>query len=819
MRILLLSDMPPCENYTAGIVLNRLCDFLLEEGHEVCCFTIKHPDISATIPPDKADRIKYRNTVMPRENWGHTRLGWVASFVMNNFSALFLLPSIAKNVAEFIKEQNCDIIWGVIQGQATIRIIRQAAKFGTIPYVVQAWDPSEWWMDAMKFDKITQKLVMREYARLMRNSKYFISPSWAMAENYKKRYGMRSSVVLPGLEIEEVESERPREGDDFIIAFAGQMYALDEMMCLLDAVKQLGGQYNEKRIIIRIYGDSFPPEFHQLEMVEDGGWLPQPELIKALTQADILYCPYGFSKGFKRVAMLSFPSKLVVYFKARKPVLFHGPDYSSPFSYLKNKDAAYCCTELSSDALRNMIKRIIDDPNKQEVIQRGYQAFCSDLSVEAMKRNFFKAFNLPMKYPIPSPKFKVVEVNNIDLTGRRFNGHDLQVRMNQLGIAAKQFVLDQEGCDPNTKLLGSYCNRVMNRPLYQEFEKKASMHDLLYPYGWDLMDHTTFREADVVHYHLIHNYLIALPILKELTRIKPSIWTIHDPWVFSGHCIYSLGCNQWRTGCNNCSNLSTHFSMQTDKASQMWEVKKSIFQQMDVDIIVASQYMKRLVEESPLTCHFNRVHWIPFGVDLKLFSNFREKDIIRRKLGIPRSNFVMFFRSDNSIFKGLDKIKQMLERLRTTRPVTLLTVGQPGLLKEFYSKYSIQEYGWVNDNEKLANLYTACDVFLMPSTAEAFGLMAIEAMASGKSVIVAEGTSLPDVTFAPECGISFAQGDIQGFTDAVERLINNPDECQKRGQSGRLLAEKYYNIDDHFTRMVDLYEEVYNRGISKKRAN
>ena len=40
MNILLFSDIPPCSNYSAGIVLMQECEFLLEQGHQVNCFAV-----------------------------------------------------------------------------------------------------------------------------------------------------------------------------------------------------------------------------------------------------------------------------------------------------------------------------------------------------------------------------------------------------------------------------------------------------------------------------------------------------------------------------------------------------------------------------------------------------------------------------------------------------------------------------------------------------------------------------------------------------------------------------------------------------------
>ncbi len=96
MNILLFSDIPPCTNYTAGIVLNIMCDFLLEAGHRVSCFTVMDKSLDAKIPEDKLARMSFANVDKPRENWGLGTFKGLASFVGNNAAALFRLPLIAR---------------------------------------------------------------------------------------------------------------------------------------------------------------------------------------------------------------------------------------------------------------------------------------------------------------------------------------------------------------------------------------------------------------------------------------------------------------------------------------------------------------------------------------------------------------------------------------------------------------------------------------------------------------------------------------------------------------------------------------------------
>jgi glycosyltransferase involved in cell wall biosynthesis len=411
----------------------------------------------------------------------------------------------------------------------------------------------------------------------------------------------------------------------------------------------------------------------------------------------------------------------------------------------------------------------------------------------------------------------IVHINNVDILGGRFNGHDMQIYLNKKGINAKQFVVEKLGRDPNTIDLTYAFEEPALRQKCMDFESNESVQSLIYPYGFRLMSHPAFKKADIAHYHLIHNYFMSLACLPDLFNAKPSVYTIHDPWIFSGHCVHPMDCKQWKTGCRHCPHLDLNIQMNTDRAAFMWKIKKEVFSKAPITLVVASKYMKEIALESPITQHMPIFH-IPFGIDLSLFAHQKNAAGLRKSLGIPADSFVLFFRSDKSPFKGLHIIKDMLNIINQIKPVTLLTVGQEGLLYEYENTFKIIEKGWVTNDKVMANLYSVCDVFLMPSLAEAFGLMAIEAMATGRPVVVMENTSLPEVSFAPQCGISISrENPAYELKSVLERLMQNPDECRIRGEMGRELAKKHYSFDDYVKRHLELYDNVIYKCAPRKR--
>ncbi|KCZ72166.1 glycosyltransferase [Candidatus Methanoperedens nitroreducens] len=400
---------------------------------------------------------------------------------------------------------------------------------------------------------------------------------------------------------------------------------------------------------------------------------------------------------------------------------------------------------------------------------------------------------------------KTLQVGNIDTIGGRFNGADLHRQLLKRGIESQFCVWTKETNYKNTWRLTDFPGRGLLNRAINLVERKLSLHSVLYPFSWQLPFDKRFHSADIIHYHLIHTGFFSLSSLPTLSRLKPSVWTLHDPWAMTGHCIHPYKCEKWKTGCGECPRLNTPISMLKDHTALMWNIKKWAYKNADIDIIVASKWMLNMAKQSPLLSNF-RLHHIPFGIDLNVFHPM-DKEKAKHILGVKPGSIVLAFRATSNEFKGLSFIKHCLHKLKLRQPICLITLHERGLLDEFIDKYQIIDMGWVSA-DKLPIVYNACDIFLMPSTAEAFGMTAIEAMACGKPVIVFDDTSLPEVIFAPKGGIAVPQGDVEGLMHAIESLIEDSQARQEIGDSAIELVRKNYNLETFMERIMELYREV-----------
>lgn len=394
--------------------------------------------------------------------------------------------------------------------------------------------------------------------------------------------------------------------------------------------------------------------------------------------------------------------------------------------------------------------------------------------------------------------------------GQRFNGFDLKPYLEPHGISMQQLVYwnkrsNAEFVSQAFDYPGSrYITRALNK-----VEGSLSLHARLHPHSWSLPFHKAVREADFLHMHIVHDGYFSLSALPFITRQKPTIWTWHDPWPMTGHCIYPMGCSRFQTGCGDCPDLTLPFPMKADRTAEQFAWKNKVYQKTKAEVVVASQWMLDMASVSPLAEHFNFT-LIPFGLKLDDYKP-RDREAARARLGIQPGRPVIFLRSSSTPYKGLKLVVEALKKLPADLKLCIIAVQETGHFDSFMGHHQIIEHGWTDDQELLLDAFAACDFFLMPSAAEAFGLMAIEAMACARPVLTMHGTSLPGVSAAPQAGIAVEAGSAAALAATIERLARNPDECLQRGRLSRRVAEERYDIRVQAALTADLYRRVLGK--------
>jgi glycosyltransferase involved in cell wall biosynthesis len=158
------------------------------------------------------------------------------------------------------------------------------------------------------------------------------------------------------------------------------------------------------------------------------------------------------------------------------------------------------------------------------------------------------------------------------------------------------------------------------------------------------------------------------------------------------------------------------------------------------------------------------------------------------------------------------KAAELLNR----RDALFLVVGNLNLDREYARK--VVEYakckginakftGFV-PYEDLKALYSACDIFVLPSFEEGQPLVLLEAMASGKPLIGSNVGGIPMQIRDGWNGFLTRPGDIRGLAEKIRCLIEDEEERRRMGKNSRKLAEREFSYEKVVEKYIHVYEEV-----------
>ncbi len=314
---------------------------------------------------------------------------------------------------------------------------------------------------------------------------------------------------------------------------------------------------------------------------------------------------------------------------------------------------------------------------------------------------------------------------------------------------------------------------------------------------------------DIIHLHNLHANYINLQLLFNYIKknnIKV-VWTLHDCWSYTGYCTHydMLDCNKWQTECNCCPNRGWDEVTIFDNSTKMYRLKKRLFCGIkNMVLVTPSKWLYGEVKKSFLNDYTIRI--ISNGIDLSIFKP--AKSDFRRKYGVKPYQFLLlgvaFVWTDR---KGLDVFINLANRLNERYRIVL--VGTNETVDKILPDSIISIHRTNNQNE-LAEIYSAADLFVNPTREEMFGLVNAESLACGTPVLTFNTGGSPEVIDGT-CGSVVAKNDI----DAMEKEIIRICETNPYSEEACLERAKAFDMNDRFKEYIDLYEEIMNDRYSK----
>jgi glycosyltransferase involved in cell wall biosynthesis len=204
---------------------------------------------------------------------------------------------------------------------------------------------------------------------------------------------------------------------------------------------------------------------------------------------------------------------------------------------------------------------------------------------------------------------------------------------------------------------------------------------------------------------------------------------------------------------------------------------------------------------------------VPNGVDLTRFAPRPVSQALRATLGVPPGTPVVVSVGRFVAFKGYTHLLDAAAVLEAARPgVHWVLAGEGELRAELEAQARrlglagrVHFTGW---REEVPELLAAGDLFVLPSLAEHFGRVLIEAMAMARAVVATDAGGVPEIVVHGETGLLVPPADPRALAAAVGELLADPVRATRLGAAGRRHAETTFSAAGHAAAVERVYREV-----------
>ncbi len=309
-----------------------------------------------------------------------------------------------------------------------------------------------------------------------------------------------------------------------------------------------------------------------------------------------------------------------------------------------------------------------------------------------------------------------------------------------------------------------------------------------------------FQLINRIQYRLIHtNYWLSAWVGMELKKTQP---------LKHVHTYHSLGAVKYAHA-NNLTNI----------AKTRLAIEKACLETADLSIATCPQQKKYLQE---LVSTKGNIKIIPCAADTKVFGSVAH-ETARQKLGIEPDVFNILYVGRFDHRQGLETLLKAVSKpyLQSAGNIRLTLVSNShryshNQLERKRTEKRVRDLG-INkittfseplSREQLAVYYTAADVCVVPSHYNPLGMVAIEAMASGTSVIASNADSLKYVVQHEQTGLLFPTRNSFVLSKAIFRLMNEPEWRLRLSVFARERVYELFDWDGVANQLGELYLEL-----------
>ena len=383
---------------------------------------------------------------------------------------------------------------------------------------------------------------------------------------------------------------------------------------------------------------------------------------------------------------------------------------------------------------------------------------------------------------------RVLIVNTSERTGgAAVAANRLMKALNNNGVKAKMLVRDKE--DDSLTVVALPPSPLLRWHFLWErfvvfcrlrFSRKHLFEVDIANSGSDITKLREFQEADIIHLHWINQGMLSLNGIRQILRSgKPVVWTMHDIWPATAICHVTLGCRNFTTQCRECRLLPGQGS-KNDFSTSVWLKKQRMLEDGNIYYVACSRWLESEAKKSALL-KGQKVTSVPNPIDTHIYKKGHKQEA-RSRLGLPLDKKLILFASQRvtNENKGMSYLIEACQQLQDIPNLGVVILG--GHAEEFTSQLSTVNcqqstfpLGYINDEQRIVDVYNAADVFVLPSLSENLPNTIMEAMACGVPCVGFKVGGIPEEIDHKKNGYVAAYRDANDLAKGIRWILTEAD--------------------------------------------
>ena len=331
--------------------------------------------------------------------------------------------------------------------------------------------------------------------------------------------------------------------------------------------------------------------------------------------------------------------------------------------------------------------------------------------------------------------------------------------------------------------------------------------------GTDITKLREFEEADIIHLHWINQGMLSLSNIRKILRSgKPVVWTMHDIWPATGICHVTLNCRKFTTGCSNCRLLPGKGSSH-DLAYKTWQKKKAMALDENIFYVACSRWLESEAKKSALL-DGQKITSVPNCIDTHIYKKGNKQEA-RQRLDLPDNKRLILFASQRvtNENKGMSYLIEACKQLANTSSEKPGVVILGGHAEEVVAQLPLEAYplGYVNNEQRIVDVYNAVDVFVLPSLSENLPNTIMEAMACGVPCVGFKVGGIPEEIDHKKNGYVAEYRNADDLAHGISWILNEADYSALSENAIHKVAHSYSQQS-----VAMKYLDVYHQAMAFK---